>query len=82
MGRFNVNNIRIHVTTCPRRDSKQSAWVSRRLSKTRCTFETELKSKKEVLKHLFYKKGKTFKLLDREVTSLVRGYEYSVQKQS
>jgi len=42
----------------------------------------ELKSKEEVSKHLFYKNGKTFKVFGREVTRLVRGFEYSIEKQS
>ena len=77
-----MNNIRIHVTTCPRRDSKQSAWVSLRLSKTRCTFDNELKSKEEAVQHLFYKNSKTLKVCGRKVTWLVRGFEYSIEKQS
>ena len=42
----------------------------------------ELKSKEEAVQHLFYKNGKTFKVFGREVTRLVRGFEYSVEKQS
>ena len=42
----------------------------------------ELKSKEEAVQHLFYKKGKAFKVFGREVTRLVRGFEYSIEKQS